>query len=78
MQVILRNLDNETLVAALKGASGLIVTGFFENLSDRLLFYISEDLDRWNGTEDEILRAQRRVVTIGGCFLPEVKKELAD
>lgn len=71
IQVILKNLDSETLVAALKGASGLVVTGFLVNLSDRLLYFISEDLDRWNGTEEEILRAQRKVVAIGGCFLPE-------
>lgn len=72
IQVILRNLETETLVAALKGASGLIVVGFLMNLSDRLLYFISEDLDKWNGTEEEILKAQRRVLAIGGCFLPEV------
>ena len=71
IQVILRNLDTETLVAALKGATGSIVTGFLMNLSDRLLYFISEDLDKWEGTEEEILKAQRRVLTIGGCFLPE-------
>jgi len=72
IQVILRNLETDTLVAALKGASGVIVTGFLLNLSDRLLYFISEDLDKWSGTEEEILKAQRRVLTIGGCFLPEV------
>lgn len=71
IQVILRNLDSETLVAALQGASGLIVSGFLANLSDRLLYFISEDLDMWKGTEEEILKAQRRVLAIGGCFLPE-------
>lgn len=71
IQVILRNLDNETLTAALCGASGLIVTGFLANLSDRLLYFVSEDIDNFSGTEEEILRAQRRVLAIGGCFLQE-------
>lgn len=71
IQVILRNLDNETLTAALSGASGKIVAGFLMNLSDRLLYFVSEDIDNWNGTEEDILKAQRRVLAIGGCFLPE-------
>lgn len=71
MQVILRNLDNETLAAALHGASGKIVARFLRNLSDRLLYFFSEDIDNWSGTEEEILKAQRRVLAIGGCFLSE-------
>ena len=71
IQVILRNLDNETLTAALCGASGKIVVGFLMNLSDRLLYFVSEDIDNWKGTEEDILKAQRRVLAIGGCFLPE-------
>ena len=71
IQVILKNLESETLTAALSGASGKIVAGFLKNLSDRLLYFISEDIDRWNGTEEDILKAQRRVLAIGGCFLPE-------
>ena len=71
LQVILRNLDNETLAAALSGASGKIVAGFLMNLSDRLLYFISEDIDNWCGTENDIVKAQHRVLAIGGCFLPE-------
>ena len=71
IQVILRNLDNETLVVALSGASGKIVERFLMNLSDRLLYFISEDIDNWNGTEEDILKAQRQVVVIGGGFLSE-------
>ncbi|MBQ8316352.1 MAG: helix-turn-helix domain-containing protein [Lachnospiraceae bacterium] len=71
LQVILRNLDNETLTSALSGASGKIVERFLLNLSDRLLYFVSEDIDRWNGTEEEILKAQRRVLAVGGCFLTE-------
>lgn len=71
IQVILRNLDNEMLTAALNGASGKIVVRFLLNLSDRLLYFVSEDIDRWNGTEEEILKAQRKVLAVGGCFLAE-------
>ena len=71
IQVILRNLDNETLTAALSGASGKIVVRFLMNLSDRLLYFVSEDIDNWSGTEEEIMKAQRQVLAIGGCFLRE-------
>ena len=71
IQVILRNLDSETLTAALSGASGKIVARFLKNLSDRLLYFISEDVEHWSGTEEDILKAQRRVLAIGGCFLAE-------
>ena len=71
IQVILRNLESETLVVALSGASGKIVVRFLMNLSDRLLYFISEDIDNWNGTEEDILKAQRQVLDIGGGFLPE-------
>lgn len=71
IQVILRNLDSETLTAALCGASGKIVVCFLMNLSDRLLYFVSEDIDNWNGTEEEIMKAQRQVLAIGGCFLRE-------
>ena len=71
IQAILKNLDNETLTAALRGASGKIVVRFLKNLSDRLLYFVSEDVDNWNGTEEDIMKAQRQVLAVGGCFLPE-------
>lgn len=71
IQVTLRNLDSETLAAALYGASGKIVVRFLTNLSDRLLYFVSEDIDHWNGIEEDILKAQRRVLAIGGYFLAE-------
>lgn len=71
IQVILKNLDSETLTAALSGASGKIVKVFLANLSNRLLYFVSEDIDNWSGTEEDILKAQRRVLAVGGCFLPE-------
>ena len=71
IQVILRNLESEILTVALGGASGKIVAKFLKNLSDRLLYFISEDIEHWSGTEEDILKAQRQVLVIGGCFLPE-------
>lgn len=64
IQTILRNLDNDVLTAALCGASGAVVVRFLANLSDRVLAFISEDIDNWKGTEEEILMAQRKVVEI--------------
>lgn len=71
IQAILKNLDSETLIAALSGASGKIVVRFLKNLSDRLLYFVSEDIDNWNGTEEDIMKAQRQVLAIGGCFVVE-------
>lgn len=64
LQTILRNLDNEVLTAAMCGASGTVAAAFMANLSDRVLAVISEDMDNWQGTEEEILAAQRKVVEI--------------
>ncbi len=70
-QVILRNLDNDTLTKALCGAFGRVVTRFLSNLSDRMLYLVSEDMERWQGTEEEILAAQRKVLEVGSfCVAP--------
>lgn len=65
IQVILRNTDTATLTAALTGASGKIVMIFLSNLSDRVLYFISEDLEHWQGTEEEILTAQKKILETG-------------
>lgn len=72
IQTILRNVDNVTLTAALTGASGGVVMAFLSNLSDRMKCFISEDLDRWNGTEEEILKAQQRILELGSFCLNAV------
>ncbi len=69
IQLILRNIDNVTLTAALAGASGKIVKAFFSNLSDRMLYFIHEDMKQWNGTEAEILSAQKMILELGN-FCP--------
>ena len=65
IQVILRNIDNRTFAAAMYGASGRVVRRFFENVSDTVLYYVNEDLEIWQGTEEDILTAQRRVLELG-------------
>lgn len=72
IQVILRNIDIATLTAALSGSSGNVITKFMSNLSDRLLIYVSEDIDRWNGTEEEIMAAQKKMLELGSCFLSKL------
>lgn len=64
IQTILHNLDNDVFTAAMRGASGAVTVRFLANLADRLLNVISEDIDNWKGTEEEILEAQRKVVEI--------------
>lgn len=71
VQVILRNTDNVTLTAALTGASGSVAVRFLSNLSDRMLYFISEDMERWQGTEKEILDAQRKLLEIGSFCLEQ-------
>ncbi len=69
IQTMLRNMDEATLTAALSGASGKVVARFLSNLSDRILYFIHEDMENWNGTEQEILEAQRKVLEIGSFCL---------
>ena len=75
IQAILRNIDNLTLAAAMYGASGRVVKRFFENVSDTVLYYVNEDLETWQGTEEDILAAQRRVLELGAWTEKEDIKE---
>ena len=75
IQVILRNIDNLTLAAAMYGASGRVVKRFFNNIADRLLYYVNEDLETWQGTEEDILAAQRTVLELGVRIAAEQEKE---
>ena len=71
IQVILRNIDNLTLAAAMYGASGRVVKRFFQNVADTVLYYVNEDLETWQGTEEEILAAQRTVLELGALTQKE-------
>ena len=75
IQVILRNINNRTFAAAMYGASGRVVKRFFENVSDTVLYYVNEDLEIWQGTEEEILAAQRTVLELGALTAGEEEKE---
>ena len=62
---------------ALQDKEGLLKVSFPEplpNLSDRMLFFIHEDMKQWNGTEEEILTAQKKVLELGS-FCLEYNKE---
>lgn len=50
-----------SIAAALAGASGEVVQAFLSNLSERMLYFIHEDMIQWSGTEEDILEAQRKV-----------------
>ncbi len=64
IQSILRNMDNQTLTAALAGASGEAAKAFMSNLSDRMLYFIHEDINQWNGTEEEMISAQKKCLNL--------------
>lgn len=61
IQLLLRSLDNLTLIQALAGASGRVCRRFLQNLSDRLLVFIDEDICQYNGSEEEVRAAQKRI-----------------
>lgn len=67
IRTIIRNIDNLTLAAAMHGASGRVVKRFFDNISDFLLYFINEDMESYDGTEEQILQAQRKVLELGAC-----------
>ncbi|MCM1188101.1 MAG: helix-turn-helix domain-containing protein [bacterium] len=69
VRALLRNTDNSTLTAALKGASGRVAVRFLSNLPDRLLYFINEDIERWQGTKEDILAAQRKLFKTGSFCL---------
>ncbi|HBA49327.1 MAG TPA: hypothetical protein DCZ91_16345 [Lachnospiraceae bacterium] len=76
IQLILRNIEEvATLTAALAGASGETVRAFLSNLSDRLLYFIHEDMRQWKGTEEDILAAQKKVLEIGSFCLGDMREE---
>lgn len=76
IQLILRNIEDvATLTAALAGASGDAARRFLSNLSDRLLYFIQEDMQQWKGTEEDILAAQKKVLEIGSFCLGDMREE---
>ena len=66
IQLILRRLDNETLIAALSGASGAVCRKFLENVSFRLLCFLHVDIGEYAGSREDIRQAQKRILEIPG------------
>ncbi len=64
IQMLLRKLDVITLVSALAGASGAVAEKFLENLSDKLLIFVDEDIKHFSGSAEEIVKAQQRVLEL--------------
>lgn len=62
IQFILKSLENQTLVSALNGASGKVAKKFLENLAGRVLYFIDEDIKQYQGTEADILDAQKKIL----------------
>lgn len=75
IRTIIRNIDNLTLAAAMHGASGRVVKRFFDNISDFLLYFVNEDMETWQGTEKDILAAQRKVLELGAWTAGEEENE---
>lgn len=64
IQLILRRLNNTTLIYALAGASGNVVQKFMCNLSGRMVCFIDKQLEKDEFSLEEIERAQRAVLQI--------------
>lgn len=64
LRTVIRNIDNVTLATALAGASGTVSVRFLNNLSDRLMYFIHEDIQAVQAGEEEIREAQRLVLEL--------------
>lgn len=64
IRLIIKRLDNKTFISAMVGASGEIVRKFYMNLNNTLISFLDEDVKAWNGTEVEIVDAQRKIIKI--------------
>lgn len=54
IQLILRQMNNDELVAALAGTSGEVAVRILSNVADRLIPYIAEDLMNFRGMRGEM------------------------
>ena len=64
IQLILRKLNNTTLVYALAGASGVICKRFMDNLSGRMISFLDTQLERNEFTPEKIEDAQKAILQI--------------
>ncbi len=64
IQLILRKLNNTTLVYALAGTSGVVCKRFMDNLSGRMISFFDTQLERNEFPVDKIEDAQKAVLQI--------------
>ena len=64
IKTIIRNVDNVTLVAALSGASGSLCKKFLSNISDKLLYFINQDIKNCDVCLKEIIDAQKEMLQL--------------
>lgn len=74
IKIIIRNVDNVTLVVALSGASGELCKRFLSNISDKLLHFINQDIKNCDVSLIEIIDAQKEILKLAvGFGVIEVK-----
>ncbi len=64
IQLIIRELNNTTLIYALAGASGKVCKRFMENLSGRMLFFLDQYISVDNFSIKKIEIAQKSILQI--------------
>ena len=64
VQLILRKLNNTTLVYALAGTSGVVCKRFMDNLSGRMVSFLGAELEKNEFSTEKIEDAQKAVLQI--------------
>lgn len=62
--ILIRNIDNVTFANALSGASGKVCKKFLTNISDKLLYFIDNDIKNCNADESKVTEAQKEILQI--------------
>ena len=68
VQLILREINNTTLLYALAGASGKVCVKFMKNLSGRMLRFLDEQLQTERFEEESIKEAQIKILQIASTI----------
>ncbi len=64
IKILIRNIDNAILVIALSGASGSLCKKFLSNISDKLLYFINQDIRNCDAGLKEIIDAQKEMLQL--------------
>ena len=64
IQLILRKLNNTTLVYALAGTSGVVCKRFMDNLSGRMVSFLGAELEKNEFSAEKIEDAQKAILQI--------------